>query len=103
MSHRPTASDNVPATSNAALAFRLGPDTRRGPVATRSVTVCPISDAKRALFVDGVAGSDSAGDGSPLRPFASLAGALRAVAGIGRQDIYIATLETGAGSDQRFC
>ena len=78
--------------STAPLAFRLGPNLQSGAAATRSVAVCEISDATCALFVDGVAGSDSTGDGSPLRPFASLAGALRVAAGIGRPDVYIATL-----------
>ncbi len=63
------------------------------------VRVQVLERVNAAIFVDGAAGDDKAGTGSPTAPFATLGRAVSAL-NDDRQDIYLARLPAGEGYDE---
>jgi hypothetical protein len=70
------------------------------PPATTAIYV--MEDPKRAIFVDGEAGSDQTGDGSRARPYATIPAALGAVTAGDPEDLYVKTRSGGTPYEHAF-
>jgi hypothetical protein len=82
----------------ATLGFEMSVTGRGGDVARDELRIDVLQQAGAALFVDGAGGSDD-GDGSPGRPFRSLARALDAAGG--GVDLYLRSIDAAYDTGDR--